>query len=252
MLSKRRRADRDLRAVRLRQLQLDRDPDRRDRRAGARASPDLARFGLRAVLGGSIATFMTATIARRAEPFRLRPWAGRRRRFVQRRPRGRVASCRRRARPSAATTPAGPGARASTRRWRRGHAQRPRRFRVRAGRRCRRLLARTLCAADGSPWRRSRANCRPAPPGSTSDAAGRNCIVVGAGANAALDAGFATAHSRRRRTRRWCWRNWSRRWKAIAMAMQAGRDAGATVILNPAPANAAVPAPPSTGAHPRP
>ena len=55
--------DRDVRAVRLRQLQLDRHSDRRHRRARAEAPHDLARLGLRAMLAGTLANFVTATIA---------------------------------------------------------------------------------------------------------------------------------------------------------------------------------------------
>ena len=55
--------DRDLRAVRFRQLLLDRDPDRRHRRPRPEPSPRPRPARPAAVLGGSIATFMTATIA---------------------------------------------------------------------------------------------------------------------------------------------------------------------------------------------
>ena len=55
---------RHVRAVRLRQFQLDRDSDRRHRRAGADAArSDLARLGLRAVAAGTMANFMSACIA---------------------------------------------------------------------------------------------------------------------------------------------------------------------------------------------
>ena len=49
---------RDVRAVRLRELQLDRHPDRRHRRAGADARHDLARLGLRRDAGGTLANFI--------------------------------------------------------------------------------------------------------------------------------------------------------------------------------------------------
>ena len=53
-----------VRARRLRQLQLGRHPDRRHRRAGARsAKRDLARLGFRAMLAGTLANFLSATIA---------------------------------------------------------------------------------------------------------------------------------------------------------------------------------------------
>jgi CNT family concentrative nucleoside transporter len=57
-------ADRDLRAVRLRQLQLDRDPDRRHRRTGPRTSqPTSPASACARCSAARIATFMTATIA---------------------------------------------------------------------------------------------------------------------------------------------------------------------------------------------
>ncbi len=56
--------DRNLRALRLRELQLDRHPDRRHRRRSRRhRRHDLARLGMRAMLAGTLANFMTATIA---------------------------------------------------------------------------------------------------------------------------------------------------------------------------------------------
>ena len=56
--------DRHLRALRLRQLQLDRHPDRRHRRARARArGTTWPASGLRALLAGTLANFMTACIA---------------------------------------------------------------------------------------------------------------------------------------------------------------------------------------------
>ena len=55
--------DRHVRPVRLRQFQLDWHPDRRHRRAGPERRHDLARLGLRAMLAGTFANFLTATIA---------------------------------------------------------------------------------------------------------------------------------------------------------------------------------------------
>ena len=53
---------RDIRAVRLCELLLDRHSDRRHRRAGAERRHDLARLGLRAMLAGTLANFVTAII----------------------------------------------------------------------------------------------------------------------------------------------------------------------------------------------
>lgn len=102
-------------------------------------------------------------------------------------------------------------------------------------------LARSLCAADGIALAAQPSELPTGTAGIYVDAAGRNCIVVGAGANAALDAGFAAACVDDGGHPAVVLAQLESPVEAIAMAMQAGRDAGATVILNPAPANASVP-----------
>ena len=102
-------------------------------------------------------------------------------------------------------------------------------------------LARALCAADGIALAAQPSESPTGTAGIYVDAAGRNCIVVGAGANAALDAGFAAARVADGGHPAVVLAQLESPVEAIAMAMQAGRDAGAIVILNPAPANAAVP-----------
>ena len=102
-------------------------------------------------------------------------------------------------------------------------------------------LARALCAADGIALAAQPSESPTGTAGIYVDAAGRNCIVVGAGANAALEAGFAAARIADGGRPAVVLAQLESPVEAIAMAMQAGRDAGATVILNPAPANASVP-----------
>ena len=55
--------DLQLRAVRVRQHQLDRHPARRDRRPGPERRHDLARLGVRALLAGTLANYLSACIA---------------------------------------------------------------------------------------------------------------------------------------------------------------------------------------------
>ncbi len=57
------RHHRHLRALRLRQLRLDRHPDRRHRRLAPERRGDLARLGLRAMIAGNLAAFMSASLA---------------------------------------------------------------------------------------------------------------------------------------------------------------------------------------------
>ena len=56
-------ADPHLRALRVRQFQQHRHPTRRHRRHRPQRRSDLARLGLKAMLGGTLAAFMTACIA---------------------------------------------------------------------------------------------------------------------------------------------------------------------------------------------
>ena len=101
-------------------------------------------------------------------------------------------------------------------------------------------LARTLCDADGIDLRAATSDAPTGTAGIYVDAQGRNCIVIGAGANAALDAG-AVAHALAGA----CagdvvLAQLESPLDAVARALEAGRGAGATVLLNPAPANVAI------------
>jgi len=54
---------RDFAAVRLREPQLGGHPDRRHRRARAQSQHDLAKLGFRAMIAGTLANFLSATLA---------------------------------------------------------------------------------------------------------------------------------------------------------------------------------------------
>lgn len=103
-------------------------------------------------------------------------------------------------------------------------------------------LARELSAADGIDLRAARTGAPTGTAGIYVDAAGRNSIVIGAGANAALsrqdvDAALADVQP--------CdvvLAQLESPHAAVASALGRARAAGATALLNPAPANAA-PAP---------
>ena len=101
-------------------------------------------------------------------------------------------------------------------------------------------LARALCTADGIDLHDARADAPTGTAGIYVDAAGRNCIVIGAGANAALDAGFVADSLDAIAGAAVVLAQLESPPEAIARALQQGRACGATTILNPAPANAAV------------
>ena len=101
-------------------------------------------------------------------------------------------------------------------------------------------LARSLCTADGIDLRDAESSAPTGTAGIYVDAAGRNCIVIGAGANAALDAGFVADSLGAIAGAAVVLAQLESPPEAIARALQQGRACGATTILNPAPANAAV------------
>ena len=102
-------------------------------------------------------------------------------------------------------------------------------------------LARSLCAADGIDLRDAESSEPTGTAGIYVDAAGRNSIVIGPGANAALDADFAAASLAASEGVAVVLAQLESPPEAIARALQEGRARGATTMLNPAPANVSVP-----------
>lgn len=101
-------------------------------------------------------------------------------------------------------------------------------------------LARALCDADGIDLQAANAGAPTGTAGIYVDAQGRNCIVIGAGANAALEPGFVAAALRGITARDVVLTQLESPLDAVAHALDLGRAAGATVLLNPAPANVAI------------
>jgi len=100
------------------------------------------------------------------------------------------------------------------------------------------LLARDLARADGIDLQ---AEASAEPTGTAGiyvDARGRNTIVIGAGANAALDAAFVQTHQSRIAQAAVLLAQLESPPDAIETALSLAREAGATTLLNPAPANA--------------
>src|SRR5690606_17739789 len=102
-------------------------------------------------------------------------------------------------------------------------------------------LARALCAADGIDLRDAESAAPTGTAGIYVDAGGRNCIVIGAGANAELTAGFVAASLDELDGMAVVLAQLESPPDAIVRALQQARAYGATTILNPAPANAAIP-----------
>lgn len=101
-------------------------------------------------------------------------------------------------------------------------------------------LARSLCAGDGIDLRAAVVADPTGTAGIYVDAQGRNCIVIGPGANAALAAGFVADALGDVATADVVLAQLESPLDAIAQALDAGRAAGASVLLNPAPANVAI------------
>ena len=101
-------------------------------------------------------------------------------------------------------------------------------------------LARSLCVADDIDLRDAQSDAPTGTAGIYVDAGGRNCIVIGAGANAALDADFVAASLAALDEVTVVLAQLESPPEAIALALEQGRARGATTILNPAPANAPV------------
>lgn len=101
-------------------------------------------------------------------------------------------------------------------------------------------LARALCDADGIGLHAATADAPTGTAGIYVDAQGRNCIVIGPGANAALDAEFVAHALASVAAGDVVLAQLESPLDAVARALDAGRAAGATVLLNPAPANVAI------------
>jgi ribokinase len=101
-------------------------------------------------------------------------------------------------------------------------------------------LARSLCAAEGIDLRDAESSAPTGTAGIYVDAGGRNSIVIGAGANAALETGFVACALDELDDMAVVLVQLESPSEAIACALGHGRATGATTILNPAPANAAV------------
>jgi len=101
-------------------------------------------------------------------------------------------------------------------------------------------LARALCDADGIDLHAATADAPTGTAGIYVDAQGRNCIVIGPGANAALDAEFVAHALAGVAAGDVVLAQLESPLDAVARALDAGRAAGATVLLNPAPANVAI------------
>jgi len=102
-------------------------------------------------------------------------------------------------------------------------------------------LARSLCAADGIDLRDAESHAPTGTAGIYVDASGRNSIVIGPGANAALEAGFVAASLDELDGMAVVLAQLESPPEAIARALQQARAYGATTILNTAPANVAIP-----------
>jgi ribokinase len=102
-------------------------------------------------------------------------------------------------------------------------------------------LARSLCASDGIDLRDVACDVPTGTAGIYVDAGGRNEIVVAPGANAQLEPGFVESALTASSTPAVVLAQLESPAEAIAAALRFGRDRGATTILNPAPANVAVP-----------
>ena len=102
-------------------------------------------------------------------------------------------------------------------------------------------LARALCAGDGIDLRDGSCGAPTGTAGIYVDANGRNEIVVAPGANARLEAQFVESTLAALAPPAVVLAQLESPPEAIAAALRFGRERGATTILNPAPANVAVP-----------
>lgn len=101
--------------------------------------------------------------------------------------------------------------------------------------------ARSLATADGIDLRDQAASVPTGSAGIFVDAQGRNSIVVGPGANAVLSAAFVDGHAAAIAAATATLVQLESPLEAIAAALRLARESGRIAILNPAPANVAVP-----------
>ncbi len=101
-------------------------------------------------------------------------------------------------------------------------------------------LARSLCEADGIDLRDARCDAPTGTAGIYVDGAGRNSIVIGAGANALLDPDFVSATLASLQGISVVLVQLESPLDSIARALEHGREIGAINILNTAPANATI------------
>ena len=99
-------------------------------------------------------------------------------------------------------------------------------------------MARELAAADGIDLRAEASSEPTGTAGIYVDARGRNTIVIGAGANGVLGAAHVTADPALARAAGVLLAQLESPAEAIEAALAMAREAGATTLLNPAPANA--------------
>jgi len=99
-------------------------------------------------------------------------------------------------------------------------------------------LAQQLAHADGLTLSVQTSRAPTGTAGIYVDRAGRNSIVIGAGANAALDAAFIAAQQPLIQAARVVLTQLESPLPAVTTALQLARDHGVTTILNPAPVNA--------------
>lgn len=103
-------------------------------------------------------------------------------------------------------------------------------------------LARSLARADGIDLRAQHSEAPTGTAGIFVDAQGRNSIVIGAGANAGLSRAFVASQEAAIAVADVVLAQLESPCPAVAAALRAARSSGAVALLNPAPANAPVPA----------
>lgn len=104
-------------------------------------------------------------------------------------------------------------------------------------------LAHALAQADGIDLRAQRSEAPTGTAGIFVDAQGRNSIVIGVGANGTLSPGFVAAQEDAIAAAGVVLAQLESPVDAILQALRSARAVGIHVVLNPAPANAEVPAP---------